>query len=134
MLGFTMQDFFDVFVFICIIFCSDTINICTCTNAQSPLCRCGSRGGRAVTCLTSQAENPGSMPGDGYHIIHLFILYIHRIHHRPTGGFRKMASPCIRAVLQARKRTRVAVVEFHVSVSDFFLSFLSSTHAKCVNI
>ena len=46
----------------------------------------GSRGGRAVTRLASQAEDPGLMPGAGSHIIHLFIVYIHRIHHRPTDG------------------------------------------------
>ena len=43
------------------------------------------------------------------------------------------------AVFRARKRTRVAVVKFHVSlyqsgVSDFCISFLSSMHETCVNI
>ena len=46
----------------------------------------GSRGGRAVTRLASQAEDPGSIPGAGFHIIHIFIVYIHRIHYRPTDG------------------------------------------------
>ena len=56
------------------------------------------------------------------YIIHLFIVYIHRIHyHRPSDGdvrcwTRKMLDPCIGAVLRARKRTRSAVVEFHVSL------------------
>ena len=85
------------------------------------------------------------------HIIHLFIVYIHRIRHCPTDGVvkwrslvsalsdgwgRKMAIPCIGAVLRACKRTRVTVVEFHVSLYPISVSpsFLSSIHAKCVNI
>jgi len=36
--------------------------------------------------------------------------------------------------LRAHKRTRVAVVEFHVSISDFCLTFLSSMQDTCVNI
>ena len=55
------------------------------------------------------------------HIIHIFIVYIHLFHHRPTDGDVKWRS----RVLRAHKRTRVAVVEFHVSlypisVSPFF--------------
>jgi len=43
--------------------------------------------------------------------------------------------PFIRAVLRAHKKPRVAVVEFHVSVSNFCLTFLSSMHDTwCVNI
>ena len=65
----------------------------------------GSRGGRAVTRLASQAEDPGSMPGAGSHIIHLFVVYVNRIHNRPTDG-------------DVKWRSRVSV-EFHVSVSEF---------------
>ena len=35
------------------------------------------------------------------------------------GWWRKMEIPCIGAVLRARKRTRVAVVEFHVSLYPY---------------
>ena len=46
----------------------------------------GSRGGRASTLFAFQEEDPGSMPGAGSHIINIFIVYVHRSHHRPTDG------------------------------------------------
>ena len=85
-----------------------------------------SRCGRVVTRLAFQAEDPGSMPGGWLsHIIHLFIVYIHRIHHCPMDGDVKWRSRVSELYSEERKRTRVAVVEFHVSlypnsVSPFF--------------
>ena len=77
-----------------------------------------SRSGRAVTRLVFLAEDPGSIPGSFHYIYPSYSS-------SSVGWGRKMATPCIGAVLQARKRTRVAVVEFHVSlypisVSPFF--------------
>ena len=76
------------------------------------------------------AFQAGSMPGAGCHIPFIFSLYISIV----FIIVRRMAILCIRAVLRARKRTRVAVVEFHVSLYPISVSFLSYMHAKCVNI
>ena len=57
----------------------------------------GSRGGRADTRLASQAEYTGSMPVAGSHIIYLLIVYIYRIHYRPTDGDVQWCDPVYRS-------------------------------------
>ena len=73
--------------------------------------------------LAFQAEDPGSIPGAGSHISYSSFHCIYPSYPSSSVGWgRKMAIPVIGALLRARNRTRVAVVEFHVSLSH--LSFI----------
>ena len=76
---------------------------------------CRSRGGRAVTCLAFQSEDPGSMAGAGsqnHSYLYCIHVFVYPSYSSSSDGWgRKMAISCIGALLRARKRTRVAVVE-----------------------
>ena len=85
-----------------------------------------SRVGRAVTRLASQSEDTGSMPGAGSHIIHLFIVYIYRIHYRPTDGDVKWRSRVLE-LYSGHVKEPGWLVEFHVSLyQNSALNFISS--------
>ena len=64
-----------------------------------------------------QAGDPGLFPGADSHISYIFSLYIYPSYSTTSvGRGHQMSVPCIGAVLRARKRTRVAVVEFQASL------------------
>ena len=84
----------------------------------------GSRGCRVVTHLAFQAEYPGSIPGAGSHLSFNFPFYIYIAF---VIGSRILY---VRALLRARTRTRVAVVEFHVYLYPISISPFLSIYAQ----
>ena len=90
------------------------------------------------TRLAFPAEDPGSIPGAGSHcphIIYLFIVYIHRIHHRPADGNVKWRSH-VSELYSWQVKEPGWLWWNSMSLCIRFPSLLSShcTHDKCVNI
>ena len=114
----------------CLVWCLDRVIL-----TSSLLSNLGSRGGRPVTRLAFQANDPGSIPGAGSHISFIFSLYLFIVFITVHRMGMYSVDPVYRSWTPGTYKNQGGCVGILcLSVSDCCLSFVSSMHDKCVNI